>query len=428
MPRNLLATTAMMLALAVPAAVAAQQNTTAAAQQTQQQTQAASQQVLQSLEGAEQTLEQALSKLEQGGEQAMQEASEALANARSTLDSLDSPDNDQTFGKARDELKNAEQAIVDKDAEKAVSSVEQAHKSVGELRQRVQQSASGQGGDALRLVVKSPAPEVEVDRQQAKVQVDQSQPRVQVKQPDPQVTVTQPKPQVDVDVTVPKAQVEVKQPDPQVQVTQRQPQVDVKQPAPQVSVQQPEPQVEIERGKPQINVTQADPQVTVQQADPKVQVEQGKPQVEVKQADQQADVNVDVKRAETDTSQPMQQQAQTGSSAQDATKTLAREAQPSAEPRMSMAQLEDMVGKNVVGADGKEIGEVHDVLIGPDGEAMSVIVERGGFLGLGESLYEIRWDQIELRGDALTTSMTEDEVKQAPKFDYSGSETRIRKD
>lgn len=58
---------------------------------------------------------------------------------------------------------------------------------------------------------------------------------------------------------------------------------------------------------------------------------------------------------------------------------------------------------DVYGADGKEIGEIEDVLLNPDGTVAAVALEVGGFLGIGEKDVLVAWSALEItrEGDDL---------------------------
>lgn len=79
-------------------------------------------------------------------------------------------------------------------------------------------------------------------------------------------------------------------------------------------------------------------------------------------------------------------------------------------------------GTSVYGSDGDKIGSVRDMLIGKqNGQVTDVIVSVGGFLGLGSELHSLPWDKFSydtnLGGYRL--DVTEDQLKQAPRFDES---------
>lgn len=80
---------------------------------------------------------------------------------------------------------------------------------------------------------------------------------------------------------------------------------------------------------------------------------------------------------------------------------------------VSIDTLRDMY---VYGAGGVEIGEIDDVLAGPDGEIAAVTVEVGGFLGIGEREAIIDVDQIILDGLRLTLDMSKEEIEALPQW------------
>ncbi len=79
--------------------------------------------------------------------------------------------------------------------------------------------------------------------------------------------------------------------------------------------------------------------------------------------------------------------------------------------------VESLIDKDVYGANGKEIGEINNLLIGPDGRVHAAIVEFGGFLGIGEHKVALPWDRLNVTNDRVTVNMTEDQVKAAPRWD-----------
>jgi sporulation protein YlmC with PRC-barrel domain len=55
-----------------------------------------------------------------------------------------------------------------------------------------------------------------------------------------------------------------------------------------------------------------------------------------------------------------------------------------------------MIDTPVRGVEGEVVGEVWDLLIGPGGALQGVIVQAGGFLGLGETSFAATWRQVEI--------------------------------
>jgi len=89
-----------------------------------------------------------------------------------------------------------------------------------------------------------------------------------------------------------------------------------------------------------------------------------------------------------------------------------------------------LIGENVYngpGNDAQNIGDVNDIIIGPDGQVKSVVVGVGGFLGIGEKNVEVeystlkwaersgdRWIVIETTADALKAQAAFDSAPYLP--------------
>lgn len=199
------------------------------------------------------------------------------------------------------------------------------------------------------------------------------------------------------------AQITVQQPQPQITVTQPQPQVTVTQPRPQVTVQQPQPQVTVRQAEPQVTVQQqGPPQVTVQR--------QGEPQVTVQRPNQDAAANGSSQRSGT-TAVPTPSQSG-GSQPQRAAVTSSG--------GMALQSVQDMVGKNVVGSNGRDAGEVQNLLIDNAGRVRAAVIEWGGFLGIGDRQAMVPIDRIQLSqggNDRARLNMTREELEALPRYD-----------
>lgn len=87
---------------------------------------------------------------------------------------------------------------------------------------------------------------------------------------------------------------------------------------------------------------------------------------------------------------------------------------PGPTERIEVRRFDDML---VYSARGEKIGEVDDVVAGPDGRFF-VVIEHGGFLGLGEKKSLLPLDQLALRDDRLVGDrMTDEDLKAAQSYD-----------
>jgi len=261
------------------------------------------------------------------------------------------------------------------------------------------------------------------------------------------------------DITVRQSapQITVEQPAPEVTVEQAQPKVTVDQPPPQVTVEQPKPEVTVEQAKPEVTVKeQGQPQVTVQ--------EQGKPQVQVREGQQAmtaqplavphagwrstkltgrevrnaqggelAEIHDFIIRRDGQVSQvilnvedkkvavPFENLRLSGPDTVIYQGTKQQLAQLPAYQEGQFAGAEyvpPLVGRDVRNAQNEQIGEVDDLIIGPDGQ-VGVILSVGGFLGVGDHLVHVPFHAVQLTGqDYLLYEGSKEQLAQLPAFDY----------
>ena len=79
-----------------------------------------------------------------------------------------------------------------------------------------------------------------------------------------------------------------------------------------------------------------------------------------------------------------------------------------------------MRDRSVYNAAGKPIGELKDVLIGPDGKVQAFVIGVGGFLGLGEKNVAVDYNYMMQNGsigpDKITLRTNEQDLRSAPSF------------
>jgi sporulation protein YlmC with PRC-barrel domain len=87
----------------------------------------------------------------------------------------------------------------------------------------------------------------------------------------------------------------------------------------------------------------------------------------------------------------------------------------------------DWYKQNVYNPSNTKIGEVMDVLVGPNGQVSTVIVGVGGFLGVDEKDVAVNFNSIQKtkKDDKvyLTMDTTKDALKSAPGFKYDSDKT-----
>ena len=100
--------------------------------------------------------------------------------------------------------------------------------------------------------------------------------------------------------------------------------------------------------------------------------------------------------------------------------------------------IDKLMGKTVYNAEGKKVGDINDFVVkaspgtssgagstagasGTPKEISYAVIGVGGFLGLGEKDIVIPVAELQVQGDRvqLSSNITEDQLKQMPKYDKS---------
>ena len=82
----------------------------------------------------------------------------------------------------------------------------------------------------------------------------------------------------------------------------------------------------------------------------------------------------------------------------------------------------DLINTTVYSGNNENVGEVGDVILSDAGKIDAVVLDVGGFLGLGEKPVAIAFDALDIRKDAkgglyLYTSFSKDQLDAAPKYE-----------
>ncbi|HWL69486.1 MAG TPA: PRC-barrel domain-containing protein [Geminicoccus sp.] len=81
---------------------------------------------------------------------------------------------------------------------------------------------------------------------------------------------------------------------------------------------------------------------------------------------------------------------------------------------------DELMDRNIVDMEGNNVGKVSDLLIGSDGTIQNVLVDVGGFLGIGTRTVALGLDQVQMaQGDAedLVVNMTREQVENLPQVE-----------
>ena len=80
-----------------------------------------------------------------------------------------------------------------------------------------------------------------------------------------------------------------------------------------------------------------------------------------------------------------------------------------------------ILGRPVQDSDSKEMGRVIDVVVAPEGRVRAVVIDFGGFLGVGSRKIAVDWSALHFGGAVkhegdIRLSLTQDQLKAAPEF------------
>ena len=83
-------------------------------------------------------------------------------------------------------------------------------------------------------------------------------------------------------------------------------------------------------------------------------------------------------------------------------------------------QADSLLGKEVFGTDGRQMGLVTNVLIDGDGHPVALVIDFGGFLGLGSRKIAVDWHLMEFhpgnKEKPVMVRLTQDQLKLAPEY------------
>ena len=90
-----------------------------------------------------------------------------------------------------------------------------------------------------------------------------------------------------------------------------------------------------------------------------------------------------------------------------------------AKDKGGVLKASELIGMKVQGSDGKNVGKIRDLVIGPDGDVRYAVLDFGGFLGIGDKYFAVPWDALQRTKDGkkIALDTTKRDLKKAPGFD-----------
>jgi sporulation protein YlmC with PRC-barrel domain len=91
-----------------------------------------------------------------------------------------------------------------------------------------------------------------------------------------------------------------------------------------------------------------------------------------------------------------------------------------ARDKSGVLKASDLIGMKVQGTDGKNLGEIKDLVIDPEeGGVVYAVLEFGGFAGIGDKYFAVPWEALQLdhSNKKLSLDVHKKDLKKAPGFD-----------
>ncbi len=90
-----------------------------------------------------------------------------------------------------------------------------------------------------------------------------------------------------------------------------------------------------------------------------------------------------------------------------------------------------LVGLGVYNSANERVGDINDLILGPDGKISNAVIGVGGFLGMGEKLVAVAFSDLQLNRDAdgtmrVTINSTKEALESAPDFKYYTAESKAQ--
>jgi len=139
--------------------------------------------------------------------------------------------------------------------------------------------------------------------------------------------------------------------------------------------------------------------------------------------DLKAQPDFDLKAYETTASNaPAPANSEPAATTTDKTATAAIEKASLTELPVDKISTKDFIGTTVYGADDAKVGEINDVVLGTDKKVDAVVVDVGGFLGMGEKQVAVGLEKLKFMTDKdgnryLYTNFTKDQLEAQTAYD-----------
>lgn len=101
---------------------------------------------------------------------------------------------------------------------------------------------------------------------------------------------------------------------------------------------------------------------------------------------------------------------------------------------VSTMGADELIGTNVYSYNDENVGDIGDIVLTDDGQIDAVVIDVGGFLGIGEKPVAVAFEDLEVRADEnrtlyVYTQFTKEQLEEAPEYnedEYEQSRDQMR--
>jgi sporulation protein YlmC with PRC-barrel domain len=101
---------------------------------------------------------------------------------------------------------------------------------------------------------------------------------------------------------------------------------------------------------------------------------------------------------------------------------------PTGASSLSAMTAEELIGRDIVDGEGNSVGEVEDLMIDSGNQMTHVLVDVGGFLGIGAKTVALQADRLQLSegdGGDIVTAMSKEQIEALPGYEKDGDAWRV---
>jgi sporulation protein YlmC with PRC-barrel domain len=84
---------------------------------------------------------------------------------------------------------------------------------------------------------------------------------------------------------------------------------------------------------------------------------------------------------------------------------------------MTKDEMDRLIGTDALSSQGREVGEVENVLVDPSGRIRAVVLEWGGVLGLGARHAVVPATDVRFEADRAVVDLTREQLERLPRYD-----------